>query len=470
VKAKARATNREIYGGDHPTASPEVMDRIRKTNLARYGTEFPMYIAREAFIEQTGYDNPFQVPEIKEKAEASMMAKHGVSRALQSPEIRDRMEERNLIKHGVRNVMESAQVQESMRNSLMSKYGRPYYSQAHLSDETIALINDRAAFTALFDGRSLREVATAAGIAYDTARKYCYRYDIRLPRSSYEDAICSFLQEHGIDYVQGDRKLIAPYEIDILVPSHNLAIEFHGIYWHSERHKTPTYHQKKLHMVNDAEHRLISIFEDEWLEKREIVEARLLNALKLTTRGGQARSLQVRRIEPVEARVFLDRYHIQGGGSYGFAAYGAFLLDGTLVAVMTFANSRVALGGKRNGPIELLRFATDSKNYPGVASKLFNAFVREFHPQHVISFADLRWSDDGKVYQRMGFTKVETTRPNYWYVHGNRIAREYRWKYQKGAIKHLVPDGENKSEREIMIELGYSRIWDCGHLKFDWKP
>ncbi len=44
--------------------------------------------------------------------------------------------------------------------------------------------------------------------------------------------------------------------------------------------------------------------------------------------------------------------------------------------------------------------------------------------------------------------------------------REYRYKYAKYKLIEQGYD-ENKSERTIMEERGYTRIWDCGHYKFE---
>ena len=38
-----------------------------------------------------------------------------------------------------------------------------------------------------------------------------------------------------VEILRNDRKVIKPYELDILVPELNLAFEFNGIYWHSDK-------------------------------------------------------------------------------------------------------------------------------------------------------------------------------------------------------------------------------------------
>ena len=134
---------------------------------------------------------------------------------------------------------------------------------------------------------------------------------------------------------------------------------------------------------------------------------------------------------------------------------------------MTFSSPRIALG-RTTGADELLRFATDGKSYAGVASRLYKAYLRDHAPDEVISYADRRWSN-GQLYQTLGFTLTHETEPNYWYTDRNAVVREHRFKYRKQNIQHLVENGDQKTEREIMQELRRDRIWDCGSLVYRWN-
>ena len=42
--------------------------------------------------------------------------------------------------------------------------------------------------------------------------------------------ICSFLDKSNIDYKQSDRSVIKLYELDIVIPSKKLVIEFNSVY------------------------------------------------------------------------------------------------------------------------------------------------------------------------------------------------------------------------------------------------
>lgn len=469
IRAKIEATNLDRYGHRSHLSSETIKERIRQTNLDRYGNVHTMEVARAAYVSNSGYANPFLDPVVADKATQSMLERHGVQKALQSPVIREDMKRRILDKHGADNVMRVDAVKDRLRRANQERYQRHSPMQAHFSDETYAILQDREAFVGLFEGRSLREVSLLLGIGYDTARKYCYKYDYVLPKSSYETAIADYLRDIGIDDLEiGNRSLIKPYEVDILIPRLKLGIEFCGLYWHRDVHLDDrNYHRRKVERMDEQGYRLITIFEDEWLSSCDIVKSRLRHACGLSEKGVGARKCDVRLIEANEAKAFLDSHHIQGGGVYGFVNYGAFH-DNQLVAVMTFSKARAALGRRKEGPPELLRFATDGKSYPGLASRLLKAFIRDYDPDEIISYADRRWSQ-GHVYRELGFGFDRHTDVNYWYLDFNKVRRYHRFLFRKDKIALMVENGGAKSEADIMKELGYGRIYDCGSMRFTWN-
>ena len=54
------------------------------------------------------------------------------------------------------------------------------------------------------------------------------------PERDLADLVKSLLPKN-VKVLRNDRKVIKPYELDILVPELNLAFEFNGIYWHSDK-------------------------------------------------------------------------------------------------------------------------------------------------------------------------------------------------------------------------------------------
>ena len=264
---------------------------------------------------------------------------------------------------------------------------------------------------------------------------------------------------------QFNRSILDGQELDIYIPSKNIAIEFNGLYWHSDKFKTNSYHVNKTKKCLSNGVRLIQIFEDEWEYKKDIVKSRLLNFLSITPVRMFARKLTIAEVPTPDAMIFLDENHIQG--KVGAAVKLGLYHEDELVSLMTFGRLRKNLGqSHKEGSWELLRFCNKlNTTVVGGASKLLKFFEKSCKPIDVVSYADLRWSQ-GNLYEKLGFDKIHEAYPNYFYI--SRSApktRETRFKYRKSI---LVKEGfdASKSEREIMRERGFNRIYDCGTIKF----
>ena len=281
--------------------------------------------------------------------------------------------------------------------------------------------------------------------------------------SKEEQELVTWLQDINVkNIVQRDKTLIGPKEIDIWLPDYRLAIEYNGLYWHSElKISDNRYHQRKFVECEKLGIQLVQIFADEWVLKPAIVKNRLRHLLGMSITTAMARKCQIQIIPKMQYDRFLEDTHIQGT-CVSKTRLGAFF-QGSLVAVMGFGKNRSIV---RSTSWELLRFACIG-NIPGIASKMFSHFVESEKPIEVISFCDLRWGT-GNVYRSMGMTESHISSPGYWYSRDG-INRYHRSNFTK---KSLVADGHDPelTESVIMKSKGYYKIWDAGHRKFTWKP
>ena len=274
------------------------------------------------------------------------------------------------------------------------------------------------------------------------------------------------------EIIENDRVILDGYEIDIYIPEKGIGIEFNGLYWHSElKGKNKDYHLKKLDKCNSKGIRLITIFEDEWVYKKEIVKDKLIHILgKSKKEKIYARKCKVSVIDSKTKNVFLDKNHIQGKDK-SLIKLGLYY-NGEIVGVMTFAKPRISLGQKKSldGEYELVRFATDN-NYIviGGFGKIFKYFKDNYDWKKIITYADRRWSN-GEVYKKNNFELSHASSPSYWYLklQGNEQRRYHRYSFRKDILKTKYPDvyDENLTEYEIMKRLKYDRVWDCGNLTF----
>lgn len=277
------------------------------------------------------------------------------------------------------------------------------------------------------------------------------------------DFICSTVGKENV--IQHTRDVISPLELDIYIPSLSIAVEFDGIRWHSEEfEKSKTYHLDKTRMCEDKGIRLIHIFEDEWDFKKDIIKGMMTSKFNKNEKI-YARKCTIREITNREAKDFINKNHIQGYVN-SKVSIGLFH-ENELCSVMTFGKERINLGRKgTEGCYEMLRFASRiGITVVGGASKMFSYFTGKYKPEHIVTYADLRFFD-GHSYENLGFKFSHKSKPNYFYVIRNH--RENRFKYRKDR---LVSEGfdKNKTEHQIMFERGIYRIYDCGCNVYEWK-
>lgn len=283
--------------------------------------------------------------------------------------------------------------------------------------------------------------------------------------SDLENEMASFIENNTEESViRSDSKTLDGLEIDVLIPSLRLAFEFDGLYWHSELKKPDDYHINKTKECEKIGLRLIHVFEDEWVEKKDIVKGRILNLLKKTPRRVYARNCEILPLAQKECDSFMNENHLQGAvnAKYRFG----LKCDGEIVSVMLFSGLRKNVGhNKRDGAFEILRFCNKTgTTVVGGASKLFKYFIKTVKPSEIISYSDRRWGN-GEMYSLLGFKMDHETKQNYYYVIGH--SRENRFKYRKDRLVGKGYD-HTKTEHEIMLERGIYRIYDCGCKVWKW--
>lgn len=279
-----------------------------------------------------------------------------------------------------------------------------------------------------------------------------------------EKEISEFLTSIGVENITNDRKVLDGHELDVYAPEYNIAIEFDGIFWHNELYKDERYHLNKTVECNRKGIRLIHIFEDEWIYKKEIWKSMIRNTFGKIDNRIFARKCDIREVDATTAGSFLDENHIQG--RCGSAVrYGLYYND-ELVSLMTFGKTRHFIGSSSH-EYELLRFCNKlNTNVVGGASKLFKHFVDTNKPNNVVSYADRRWSNGG-LYDVLGFKLYNVSDPNYYYVIDNK--RHNRFNFRKSVLVEKYECPSEMSEREFCKSKGWWRIYDCGAFCYEWN-
>lgn len=266
--------------------------------------------------------------------------------------------------------------------------------------------------------------------------------------------IFEFVRGIAPDVILDDKTIIRPKELDVWVPSARLAVEFHGLYWHSSAAPgySPGATMRKAQLCQRVGARLLVVFEDEWRDKRALVEAMIAYRLGRSERKLDARKLDRKEVRPTEAASFFDANHLAGAVR---AERAVGLYDGTeLMACASFRRSFV------DGSPEVARLATKTGvAVRGAAGRLLS---EEAYPGSLYSYSDSRLST-GEVYRQLGWEEVPVAnRPGYWYVDDKFDRRLDRFSCRKSEA--LLEIGTTETEQNFA--QGRHRIEDAGIRKW----
>lgn len=278
--------------------------------------------------------------------------------------------------------------------------------------------------------------------------------------SSVEDEIIEWLSSLGIiNIIKGDKSVLEGKELDIYIPDYNLAIEYNGLYWHSElRGRDKNYHLNKTLECEKHGINLLHIFEDEWVNKQEIVKNIIRMKLGIVKHKIGARKCIIKEIESKDTQNFLEENHIQGyiPSKVNLGLY----YQNSLISVLTFRKSRF----NKQYDWEITRYVNKSGySIMGGFSKLLKHFT-ENYPGSIITYSDKRLFD-GQVYESNGFIRLKSSSPNYYYTKG--LDRQSRQQFQKHKLQEKLEIFDSEfTEVENMRANGWDRIWDCGNSIF----
>lgn len=282
--------------------------------------------------------------------------------------------------------------------------------------------------------------------------------DIKYSHTSIEEKqIVNFIKSLNIRLEENNRSILDGKELDIYIPSKNVAIEFNGLYYHSSKFTDKDYHLDKTIKCEEKEIRLIHIFEDEWLFKRPICESIIKSSLGIYDERIYARKCEIKELDNETFKSFCNKNHIQGE-CISSERYGLFY-NNELVQAIGFCKSRFS-----KNEIELVRMVSKlNTQVIGGFSKLMNHYGKS-----CISYVDRRLFN-GKGYKSSGFELVNVNPPNFYYTKG--LSRFYRMNFTKKNIHKKFPNeyDDSLTEEENMSKLNYYRIYDCGTLKVVWN-
>jgi len=254
--------------------------------------------------------------------------------------------------------------------------------------------------------------------------------------SSPEYIIREFLDINNINYLINDKKIIAPYELDIVIQDKKIAIEYCGLYWHSEsKGKHKNYHLNKFISCKEKGYRLITIFEDEYIFNYNVVKYNLNSILKLDNiKTKQLTNYNIIEVSNTEAKVFFNKNSFIGCYADTDIKLGIFI-NGNLVGVGLFSY--------QNSDNYLLIGFCSNMVYRkrDILFKIIEYFKINHRWKTISVEVDKRWYS-GDIFYKLGFDFIKIIKPISW-----------NFKSKKRVVNKIK-------------DINYDKIWDCGKNKY----
>ena len=427
-KEKYQKTMTERYGG------PTMKDFLKKNPRTKESNKKATEKSKQTWLEKYGTDNPQELSQIRNKIKQTNIEKYGYACYLNTPEQKKSRARQDNIK--------------TYNNfNRFANYCTPIFTLEQWLADTKA---------------SFEWKLTKTGETYE-ARYWGYAPHGRFQHSLLERTIHELLESWGCGFITSDRQTISPKELDIFIPSANIAIECNGEFFHSDQRLGRNYHDEKRKECESNNIQLLQFFGWEIQRRPKAVKSVIKNALKLNSYKIHARKTKVCQVPSLYARKFYEKYHIHG--FCGASVHYGLSLNGKIVQMLSIGTARFE---KNCNDKEIIRSATIYNfNVIGGLSKLISVARKDFLNCDIHTYVDLACFS-GKGYEASGFVYQHTTPPSYYYFKGERYPIYSRYQTQKHKLKKLLGSefDPSKTEQENMKAVGYYKVFRCSHKHY----
>lgn len=429
---KRKNTFEEKYGSLEEAYQQQLKTR-ENTCLEKYGTKFApnnQEKMKQSCLEKYGVEFYSQSDEFKrttsEKAKIKREMKYWENLDLRPHELKQA--DTNIEKFGVKTPL----MLDSVKQTTKLKNKVNYYKRLikYLPSLNLEMIDD-------FETYSTNEYSkyrcTICGTEFRTNSFSIYK--VRCPncnkikaRSQHQDNISKWIESLGFEVENNKFSILKTKELDIYVPEKKLAIEYDGLYWHSNRFIIdPKTHLYKTLECKEKGIQLLHIYEDEWMEKTEIVKGIIKSKLDVFEKIINTSECTLKEVSENEYKEFLKENYIYG---YRQAAIKLGLYK---------ENELVFCVGIENEEIVVICSKLDVKIVDGL-----KPIIEKYEFKKLYMYIDLRFEND---FKQLGFKRVSQLAPDYFFiVNKERLTR-------------------NEFQERQLNESEYDKIFDCGKIK-----
>lgn len=388
---KMKKTNLERYGFENPASSPEIQAKFRKTNLEKYGSI-----------------SPFGNKEVHEKSKQTIKERYGVDNVASIPSAIQKRKERNLERYGVEYPSQCKEVKEKMKQTCLERYGADnYFGSQEFRDRMNKMRQEYAASLGVNNATLVGPTKYGMVSKEFLEAQQNNTMTVELLKENYSDyryaanrlgfkignkhttvphrIITDWLDELEIDYFNNNRIVIKPKELDIWIPSHNIAIEVNGIYWHQE-----TKHYDKFAICQEHGIKLIQFSDYDILQRQDIVKSIIYGNLGFNEYL-ELDYYQIAEINKKTALEFLQKNdYIAPHDAY----YLGIIYDDILVSLCCFSIEKNSISIYRH--CNMLFLNIDS--FTIFESELCDRYA----PKEIIAYS-INLIEDGNVFRENGY-------------------------------------------------------------------
>lgn len=267
-------------------------------------------------------------------------------------------------------------------------------------------------------GKPTSKIAEDYGCSTHIVLKYLKKNNIDCKKFTQpERAISYILNKHNVEHEIHNRSIIAPKELDIWVPSKNIAIELNGLFWHSSI-KESNRHKNKFLMCREKGITLLQFTDYDMRTRFDTVESIILQTLEMTPIAINADECSFVEIDNAK-EFFNNNYY----GDYANSETVVLVYNNEIVMAMSFSNNNLVCTSKLFHNIE------------GGFSKLEHYFIEKYKPEALISNS-IALVDDGRTLLENGYKLSSISEPEKYFTNGWRIGVGKRIYSGAGIIEY----------------------------------
>ena len=380
--------------------------------------------------------------ELANKREETCLKKYGSTNAFSSDIIKERIRKTNLSKYGSASPMKNPEIRAKASNALKETLAKKYGHENRVrliknrygelgrkltptEMETLWGVSQSNAY------KFMREYGLEN---YVTLGKHRLEQEI----SRFLDENRIEYERNNRSLITNEKGNKA--ELDFYIPEYNLAIEANDVWTHNSsfnayggKPKDKKYHLQKSQECEKKGIRLIHIWDYEWhnLRQKEILKSIILGACN------QAKTIYARKCtieirESKTMREFFDKNNLAGFRGGKFAV--CLVYEGEIVMAYMMGH---AFFGKGKYEWEVIRGATKlGYRVIGGASRIWKYFIKTYNPSSIVYYVDYNYFNGNSV-EKLGakFVKSQIGCKNY-FVNQGRVRN--RQPFKNSEIKELI--------------------------------